>query len=55
MPWHSIQKPFLIAIESVFLLALFALAGWVRYRQAQLYEEKKNRKADVQTLFGGKK
>jgi hypothetical protein len=55
MSWHSIQQAILIVLESAFLLALMVLAGWVRFRQAQLNEEKKDRKADVQTLFDGKK
>ena len=55
MSWHLIPKPFLTVIESVFVVALLAFAGWMRYRQAKLNEERKDRKSEIQTLFDGKK
>ena len=55
MTAHSILKALWIAFESIFLLGLMGLLGWVRYTHAMRSEKQKDRKADVQTLFDGKK
>jgi hypothetical protein len=55
MTAHSILKALWIAFESIFLLGLLGWAAWIRYAHAIHSEGKKDREADVQTLFDGKK
>jgi hypothetical protein len=37
------------------VIAVIGLWGYVKYRQLRSYTDQKNEKADVQTLFSGKK
>jgi hypothetical protein len=55
MSWHFLQTSIRVALEIMLGAAFAGLWIWVHYTLAKSREDKKDHKADVQTLFDGKK
>jgi hypothetical protein len=53
MPWRSLERVLLVAIESLVAILFVGLMIWGEYWQANNRVEKRDEKADIQSLLMG--